>query len=206
VDIREFTTYNEKSPITGYGVWIVLEAGRRAHLLHPVNFSELIITEYEFHSSSGRTIWPVNATGCPFNASRFMESFKKRIAFFMENGRPFPLQSVAKAIAGLEDISFDEALDMIRGLAVDEKGNSLSVSRSSDKVNRIYRLDPEVDLDKFYGRPRVILQAIKESGPISIYKLTSLVEGKLVTKTDKNRVVTYFVNKLASQGILEIVA
>lgn len=205
MDIREFTTYSEKSPFTGYGVWIVLEEkGRKAHLLHPVHLCELIVSEYEFVSSSGSTLWPYNKTGTTFNASRFVESFKSRIAFFLENGRSFPIQAVAKALAEFEEITLEEAMLFIGNASVNEYGES--ISRISNKANREYALKEGVDITMFNGRPYALLSAFKEHGPASIYQITSLVDGKLKTKSDLSRVVTYFVNKLASQGILEIVA
>lgn len=204
MDIREFTTYNDNAPVTGYGVWIVLDSsGRRAHLLHPVALSEMIVSEFELVKSSGNTVWPVNATGSKFDAERFMNSFKKRIAFFLENKRPFPINTVAKALAGLEEIELDEAMRFIGKLSVDEFGES--ISRVSNKANREYTLKSGVDISMFYGRPGCILQAFKDHGPASIYQITSKVEGKLQTISDRGRVVTYFVNKFASQGILEIV-
>jgi hypothetical protein len=204
VDIREFTTYSEKSPCTGYGIWIVLEEkGRKAHLLHPVHLSELVVNEYEYYSSSGQSLWPNNSTGTSFNAQRFIESFKNRIAFFLENGRPFPMQTVAKALAGFEEISLEEALRFIGSLSVNEYGES--VSKLSTKANREYVLRNGVNVNCFHGRQYDLLCAFKEHGPASIYQITNLVDGKLKTKSDLGRVVTYLVNKLASQGILEIV-
>ena len=205
MDIREFTTYSDHSPVTGYGVWIVLEEGKnRTQLLHPFLFTELIVTEYEFKSGSGGTLWPSNSTGVPFNAVRFMQMFKDKIEFFLENGRPFPMALVAKALAGFEDITIEEAMSVIAKLSINEIGES--ISRASNKANRIYQIREGKDISNFNGRPFTLLKAIKENGPASIYQITSLVEGKLQTKSDLSRVVTYFVNKLTSQGILEIMA
>ncbi len=204
MDIREFTTYSESSPVCGYGIWIVIEEGKRIHLLHPIHLAELIITEYEFKSGSGNTLWPINSTGCVFNSSRFISSFKERIAFFVENGRSFPIQTVAKAIAEFEEIPFDKAMSYIGSLSVDEFGES--ISRISDKANRVYRVNDSVDINSYRGRAFALLSAFKANGPASIYQITPLVDGKLKTKTDLSRVVTYFVNKLASEGVLQIVA
>lgn len=205
VEIREFTTYHEKSPITGYGVWIVLdEKDRKAHLLHPITLTELIVSEYDFARNSGKSIWPMNSTGVTFSASRFMDSFKKRIAFFLENNRPFPVNTVARALADMEEITIEEAMQFIGSLSVNEYGES--ISRLSDKANREYALKANVDITTFNGRQLALLRDFKEHGPASIYQLTSRVKGKLETKSDLGRVVTYFVNKLTSQGILEIIA
>lgn len=205
MDIREFTTYNPKSPFTGYGLWIVLqEGGGKAHLLHPVHLCELIVSEYEFKTSSGLSVWPLNCTGTTFHAARFVDSFKKRIKFFLENERSFPTQTVAKALAFFEDISHEEALAFIGKSAINEYGES--ISPVANKTTREYALAESVDLSRFKGRKLVILSAFKEYGPASIYSITSLVEGTLNTVTDKCRVVTYFVNKFAAEGILQIVA
>lgn len=203
MEIRELTLYNEKSPVTGYSCWIVVEHGRRVQLLHPYHLTELILTEYEFKIANGEQMWPENGTGCGFSASRFIQSFKKRIAFFLENKRPFPVQTVAKTLAAFEEISVDEAMAFIGSLSVNEFGESISCV--SNKANRVYDIKPNVDLRKYFQtRPGAILNALKEHGPSTIYTITSLVDKTLKTKSDKARVVTYFVNKLASEGILEI--
>lgn len=205
MDIREFTTYNEKSPCTGYGVWIVLEEkDRKAQLLHPIFLTELIVSEYDYARGSGGSVWPINTTTCSFDCERFIKSFKNRIAFFLENGRSFPVQSVAKALAQLTGITHDEAMSFIGKASVNEYGES--ISKVSNKASREYAVRKDVDVKKFTGRPEVILSALKENGPASIYQITSMVDGKLKTKSDLNRVVTYFVNKLASEGVLEILA
>ena|ERR1035437_5812318 len=207
MDIREFTTYSEKSPVTGYGVWIVLEEkGHRALLLHPLHLCELAVSEYEFVTCSGDTLWPNNATGTIFHAERFVESFKKRISFFLENERAFPVQTVARALALFEDITVQEALKFIGSVSVNEFGES--ISPISNKANREYVLRDGIDPRNFPGRASTILLLVKEHGPASILQITSLADGKLKV-TDQcplNRTVTYFVNKLTSEGILQIVA
>lgn len=205
MDIQEFTTYNDNSPVTGFGVWLVLErTGKKVHLFHPVYFSEIIVTEYDFRCGAGATLWPVNASGVGFNAERFSKSFKNRIAFFLDNGRSFPINTVAKALAEMEEISLDEAMSYIGKLSVNELGES--ISRISNKTYRVYQVLDQKKALKLGGRPSTIVKDILENGPASIYQLTSRIEGKLTTKTELGRVVTYFVNKLVSQGILEVVS
>ncbi len=204
--IIEFTTYNESSPVTGFGIWLVLDEGLRAHLFHPIHLSELIVTEYDYKSGIGNSLWPTNSTGNPFSASRFMESFKKRVAFFIENRRPFPVQVVAKVIAELEEIPIEEVMLFIRSLTA---GDAEFNNSTTDKASRTYQVRKDVEIDESLiepGRARVLFETLKcHNSPASIYEITSLVEGKLKTKSDLNRVVTYFVNKLTSRGVLEIV-
>jgi hypothetical protein len=205
MNIQEFTTYHESSPVLGYGVWIVI--GREngsVHLLHPVALSELHVSEYEFRQNSGATLWPVNNSGIKFNASRFSEAFKHRILFFLENERSFPIQTAAKALAEFEEISLKEALDFIGKNSLDEDGNFKN--RVVDKANREFKLTDKFKVLMVYGRKRVILQAFLDHGPASIQTIISLVDGKLVTKSDQVRVVTYLINNMAAQGILEIVS
>jgi hypothetical protein len=203
VEIREFTTYHEKSPITGYGIWIVIEeGGRRVHLLHPFSLSELIVNEVDFVQNAGAPLWPVNATGISFSASKFMEKFKKRIAFFIENKRPFNMNVVAKALAGMEEITHEEAMKMISELIPPDDNSR--IGEMTNKSNRVYRVSRDADLSKLQGRPRALIDVLLEHGPASIYQLTSLADGRLKTKTDMRRVVTYFVNKLSAEGILEL--
>jgi len=206
VDIREYTTYSDKSPVTGYGVWVVVEEGRRSLLLHPVHLTELVVSEYEFSTGSGNTLWPINSSRGTFDANRFIESFKKRIAFFAENERPFPIHTVAKAYAGFEDISLEDAMAVIRTLSVSElSGSDGLIPKGADKATRVYKVPEKLDLSLFNGRPLVILQELRTNGPSSVHRIVSLVDGKMKTKTDVRRVVTFFVNKLTAQGILEIV-
>lgn len=207
MDIREFTTYSEKSPVTGFGVWIVLEEmGHQAHLLHPISLCELVVSEYEFVTCSGHTLWPINSTGSSFHADQFIDRFKKRIAYFLENERSFPVQTIAKALAEFEEISIKEALQFIGTLSVNEFGENFSPV--ADKTNREYVLRDGINPESFSGRTEIILNIIKEHGPASLYQIAEFSEGRLkVTNTcPLNRTVTYFVNKLTSEGILQIVA
>jgi hypothetical protein len=121
----------------------------------------------------------------------------------MKLKRPFPINTVARALSELDNIELEEAMRFIGQTTVNEFGES--VSKLSTKANREYVLREGVDPELFKGRQRALLCAFREHGSASIYQITTAVEGKLKTKSDLSRVVTYFVNKLASQGILEIV-
>ncbi len=205
MEIREVTTYNEKAPFTGYGIWIVFELKyRKAHLLHPIHLTELMLSEYEYVRSSGNCLWPFNSTGNSFNFERWKQSFKDRIAFFIEHKRSFPLQLVAKVISEIDNITVEEAIRYIGSLSQSEAGKPAPMLFT--KANIEYALRKDADVSEMRGRPLAIVNAFKENGPASIYQITHLVKGKLKTKSDLSRVVTYFVHKLASQGILEIVA
>lgn len=207
MEIREVTTYNKNAPFTGYGIWIVFEMRyRKAQLLHPIHLTELILTEYEFVSSSGNQLWPENKTGIAnaFNFERFKKSFKERVEFFIRNKKTFPVQLVVKVIEELDGCTSQEAMRFLASHTQQEYNKP--VSTLFNKANREYNLAEDVDLSNFRGRQLVILNAFKENGQASIYQITHLVTGKLKTKSDVSRVVTYFVHKLASQGILEIAA
>lgn len=205
MEIREITQYSDKSPFNGYGVWIVFEQKyRKAYLLHPIHLTELMLSEYEFVRASGNSLWPVNQTGSSFNRDRFVDAFKKRVIFFVEQQRSFPIQAVAKVIAELDEIEVTEAIKWIASHS--ESVGNKPVRLFFDKGNQEYALVKGVDYSKIGGRPRVIIEALKDIGPASIYQIIHLVEGKLKTKNKLSRVVTYFVHKLTTQGILEIVA
>lgn len=207
MEIREITTYHEKSPVTGYSIWFVFETKyRKAHLIHVSTLKELILSEYEFVTSVGNCLWPFNNTKTSFNKDKFVRDFKDRLEFMIQHKKPFPIQSVAKIISELDEISEDEAHKFIKSL--DQKSWDLCIPTSLrlDSTSREYALRKDVDLSSVRGRPLTIVEAFRESGPASIYKITELVTGKLKTKSKTSRVVTYFVHKLASQGILEIVA
>jgi hypothetical protein len=205
MDIREFTCYKERLPFRGYGIWIVVEEkNRNALLLHPIHLVEEEFSEYEFRCNVGDSLWPINTTGTGFDFERFIRSFEYRIKYFLENGRQFPVQSVAKALSALKEISMEDALSFIGENSVDQFGSSFS--RLADKASREYDIKAGVDIKKFSPRAQVILEDLKEHGPASIHKITHRVDGKLKTKTPLGRVVTYFVNQLTTQGALEIVA
>jgi len=207
MEIREITTYHEKAPFTGYGVWFVFETKyRKAHLVHPVTLTELMLNEYEFVRAVGKCLWPNNNTGTSFHKDKFVRDFKTRLEFMIQNRKPFPIQAVAKIISELDEISEEEAHEFIK--ALDQKSWDMCIPTTLrlDKTSREYALKKDADLSAVRGRPLAIVEAFKESGPASIYKITELVTGKLKTKSKTGRVVTYFVHKLASQGILEIVA
>src|SRR5579862_9522262 len=117
MEIREVTQYNEKAPFTGYGLWIVFELKhRKAQLIHPIYFTELILSEYEYVKSSGGCLWPTNNTKTSFNLEKFKRDFKSRIRFMLENKRPFPVQIVAKIIAELDEITEKEAIALINSM------------------------------------------------------------------------------------------
>lgn len=209
MEIREVTQYNEKAPFTGYGLWIVFELKhRKAQLIHPIYFTELILSEYEYVKSSGGCLWPNNNTKTSFNIDKFKRDLKSRIRFMLENKRPFPVQVVAKIIAELDSISEREALDLIKSM-----NNSVSAelgiptSITLDKANLEFRLRKDADTSSIKGRPLAIVEVLKETGEsASMYRINHLVNGRLKTKCKLSRAVTYFVNKLVAQGILEIVA
>ena len=180
-------------------------AGGKAHLFHPVHLTDFYLSEYEFRVSSGDELWPNNMSKGPFNREYWVKRFRDRIMSLAQRGKPFPVQTVAAILATVDDISVEEALHFIGAASVDENGISTS-SQLSTKATREYAIREDVDPTEFRGRQRALLCAFKEHGSASIHKITALVEGKLKTESDLGRVVTYFVNKLAREGILEITA
>lgn len=205
MEIREITQYNSDAPFTGYGVWIVLEfRDRKAHLIHPVHLTELMLTEFDFKKSCGGTLWPINTTGSSFNSGRFLRDFKERIKMYIERKRSFPVQLAARIIAEMDEIELSESLTLIGSMTQSEAGKAVPIVFS--KANRAYALGENVDLLKYTGRVRVILEAFKEVDSASIYQISHQVKGKLKTKSELGRVVTYLVHKLAAEGILQIIA
>lgn len=205
MEIREVTQYHKDAPFSGYGIWIVFELKyRKAHLLHPVHLTELMLNEYEFVRASGSCLWPIANDSSSFNFDRWKKDFKARVAFFVEHKRSFPLQTVAKVISEIDGISTEKAIAYIGSFSISEGGKPTPML--FDKANRSYALREDVDLTQFRGRQLALVNAFKENGPSSIYQITHLVKGRLKTKSDLGRVVTYFVHKLTAQGILEIVA
>jgi hypothetical protein len=203
MEIREITQYHEHAPFTGYGVWIVIEEkDHKARLLHPVYLTELFIKEYDYAKVCGNSLWPTNdASNTTFNYRRFVQRFKERVGIFAKKGKAFPVQSVAKALAYFDDIPVVKALEVISKLLAKSEQDP----RLSDKSSREYRIVEKVDIGLVRGRPKAILDVLRENGAANIYQITSLVEGRMKTKLNVGRVVTYYVNKLTSQGALEIV-
>jgi len=204
VEIREVTTYNPNAPFDGYGVWVVFE--QRYHkvcLLHPVTLSKLNLEEYEYVRASGNSLWPFNNTNTSFNVERFLKNFKERIKFFIDNEKSIPAELCATVISELQDISMEGARRIINELGLESEEE---VIYSLDKKDRKFNLRENANYEKVRGRPLAIIEALREHGPASMKKITELVDGKLKTRCKLSRAVTYFVNKLTSQGILEIVA
>ena len=206
IEVREITTYNEDSKINGYGIWVVVEQiNRRTHIIHPVSMSELYMTEYEYAKAVGKCLWPYNNTPYSFNKERFVDNFKNRIETLLKINKSFPVNTVVKVLCELDNMTALKAMQFIGVNSIDAETGE-SINKLSNKTNRIYDLKEGVDIRQFTGRQYALLKTFQEHGSASIYQITSLVEGKLKTKSSLSRVVTYFVNKLASQGILEIVA
>lgn len=206
MEIREVTTYNPDAPFKGYGIWILFEYKyRKVQLLHPVFLTELILSEYEYVKSSGNSLWPINTSGIEnsFHWERFKAKFKERVKHFAENQKSFPVQLVAKVIAEMDGVTEKEAVRWIGSFTESVAGKPAPLL--FNKANREYALNKDVKLSEYRGRILTILTIFNETGPASIYQITHLAQGRLKTKSDVGRVVTYFVNKLASQGILEIV-
>lgn len=207
MEIREITIEHPHAPFDGFGVWFVFEMRyRKAQLLHPVTFTELILAEYEFVRSRGKSLWPVNTSGTTFDLGKFIKRLEERIESCVKSRRSFPIQLVAKALAELKDISHEDAL-----FQIGEIGKTSNVMWDDNpeillnKGSREYRINPDADISGIQGRPLTILQILQENGSASIYQLTHLATGRLKTVSGVSRVVTYFVNKMTSQGILEIV-
>lgn len=205
MELREVTQYNRDAPFTGYGIWIIFELRyRKAHLLHPVHLTELMLSEYELVKASGNCLWPITKPDTSFNWEKFKQDFKDRVKFFIEHNRSFPLQMVAQVISEMDDISVSEAIQVIGSYSISEGGKPTPIL--FDKANRSYALAEDVDLRYFRGRKHALLTVFKENGPSSIYQITHLCKGRLKTKSDLGRVVTYLVHRLTIEGVLEIVA
>lgn len=205
MEVREITQYNKDAPFTGYGVWVVFELKyRKAHLLHPVHLTELMLSEYELARASGSCLWPFVKPDTSFNWEKFKRDFKDRVRFFIEHNRSFPLQTVAQVISEMDDISVTEAIQEIGQYAISESGKPTPIL--FDKANRSYALAEDVDLRYFRGRKHALLTIFKENGPSSIYQATHLCKGRLKTKSELGRVVTYLVHRLTTEGVLVIVA
>ena len=200
MEIREVTQYHEKSPFTGYGIWIVFELKyRKAQLLHPIYLTELMMSEYELVKASGNCLWPVQSENNFFNMDRFRKNFKERVEFFIQQKKSFPVNSVAKVIAELDGSTEQEALAWIGSKAKVEEGRPTPMIFSKGTIQ--YLVNP--DFKKHIGgRKGIIVDAVREHGPASIYQLTHLVEGRLKTVTELSRVVTYLVHNLQDQRIL----
>jgi hypothetical protein len=208
VEIREVTQYSEKAPFTGYGVWVVFEMKyHKVNLLHPITFTEMYLSQYEFVKACGNSLWPFNSTGKAFSLDRFLSSFKERIRFFIDNNRTFPAELCAKVLSEMQEISMEEARSFINSLAL-ESGEELRTSNyySLDKKDREFILREDANCSSIRGRPLAIIEALRGHGPATMEQITELVDGRLKTKCKLSRAVTYFVNKMTSQGILEIVA
>ena len=207
MEIREITTYNERAPFSGYGIWIVFELKhRKAHLIHPVTFTELVMVEYDYVKSAGDCLWPFNTTKSSFSIERFRKNLLDRIDFFIKNKRSFPLNLLATVISEIDECSIEDATKIITSMASVSTDHDVPISNLMDKASREFSLCKDADISGIRGRPLAIVQALQETKSASIYQITHLVNGRLKTKSDLSRVVTYFVHKLTSQGILEIVS
>lgn len=206
MEIREITTYSENAPFTGYGVCIVFEMRyRQVRLLHPSTLGEMLLQEYEFVEACGNQLWPFNNSGISFSVERFKRSFKERVKFSIENKRSIPFVSVCQVISELDEISVQEAEDYVNSLAIEAEEEVKRGVYSLDKHDRRFILRKDADYSRIVGRPLAIIQALQNSPPATMSEIKDLVDGKLKTKCKLSRAVTYFVNKLTSQGILEIV-
>lgn len=205
MEIREITQYNRDAPFTGYGVWIVFELRyRKAHLLHPVHLTELMLSEYELARASGNCLWPFLKPDTSFNWEKFKDDFKERVRFFIEHKRSFPLQLVAQVISEMDNISVTEAIQEIGSYSISESGRRTPIL--FNKANRSYALADDVDIRWYRGRKHALLTVFKENGPSSIFQVIHLCKGRLKTKSELGRVVTYLVHRLTIEGVLVIVA
>ncbi len=201
MEIREITQYDERLPFIGYGIWVIFEMRhRKVHAIHPIRFCEIILSEYDFVKSAGKSLWPNNTTKSSFDFERWRNTFKERVKFFVEHRRPFPISTIARIISEIDEITVEEATRWIVSLNTD------SAPRALSKESIEYQLRKGVDISSVRGIPISIVNALNENGAASINRITTLVEDKLKTKSGLGRVVTYFVHKLTAQGILEIVA
>lgn len=215
MEIREITTLHKNAPFKGYGVWVVFETRlRKAHLFHPVTFTELFLSEYEFVRSCGNCLWPFNNSGSNFNVQKFYANFLERVEFFVKNKKSFPVNLVAQVISEVGELSMENSMKFIQNLyskvlqQMPEETTEEQIQKelSFDKHTRVFKFKEGADTQKVKGRPLAIVEALKQDGPATMLEITERVSGTLKTKCKLSRTVTYFVNKLTSQGILEIVA
>lgn len=198
--------YHDKAPFTGYGVWICFEMKfRKVQMIHPSTFTEIMLSEYEYVKSSGKSLWPVNNSGTIFNLDRFVARFKERIDARIRTGKSFPVQTVAKILAEFDDTTVEQATRYLKSLTQASFDDGNHKTLDLDKNNREYALRKDADISGITGRPLAIVEAFRDNGPSSIYRITELVTGRVKTKMKVSRVVTYFVHQLTIRGVLEIV-
>jgi hypothetical protein len=113
----------------------------------------------------------------------------------------FPTRTVMKVLAELEHLPMQEVEEFIK--------NSIpldTVNKSKQaKVSKQYRLTATADITGIRGRARVVLDTLRELKHASIHLLVDQVQGKLKTKLNLERVVTYFINLYERQGIVEVI-
>jgi hypothetical protein len=202
VEIRGIYLETEKAPHTGQAVYIVVEQhGKKFFLLCPWTLQEFEISTEEFRRGAKESYWPENTSGVKFDVQKLVNRIKLNVQAFALKKRTFPTTTVIKVITELGGMTTAEVEALIKS-ALPEDGRSTT---RQNKLGKQFRLAKGINLAEYRGRQKVVLEAFKEVGIASIHVIVDKVQGKLKSKLDHERVVTYFVNQYHSKGILELV-
>jgi hypothetical protein len=201
VEVRGIHLDNEKAPTTGHAVYVVVEqSNRKVLLLYPWNLQEFEISAEEFRTGAKESYWPENTSKLKFDVHKLVDRIKQNVQAFALRKRTFPTSTVIKVLCELGEMTPPDVESWVMAALPEDSKSSVR----QQKIGKQYRLSKNVDLAEFRGRQLVVLEAIRDLGEASVHVIVDAVQGKLKSKLDHERVVTYFVNKFHSQGILEL--
>jgi hypothetical protein len=186
--------------VTGRSLYIIIEeAGNKVHILHPWTLEERYISRAAYLNGMGPTYWPENNSGDFFSVQKVADRLHLLIQDFALRKKAYPARTVMRALADLTGKTFEQVDEIVQAALPAQAKSNAQVT----KTGRQFRLAPSTDIKDFRGRPRVILDVIAELKQSSIPVIVEKVQGRMTSKLDHDRVVTYFVNKFVKEGILE---
>lgn len=202
MEIRVVDCDMENAPVAGRSVYVIVASNdHEVYLFHPWSLTEFMMRGLKYRKSVGDQLWPVNNSGLKFDVHKLVFVIQRKITEFANANRSFPTHTAMKVIAELSG----QDIGKVEAWVHNNLPEATRAQQRTYKVNRQYRLSKDADISKFKGRPKVVLESIKELKIGTVHSILANVSGKLKTKLDQERVVTYFVNRFHAQGILEIV-
>jgi hypothetical protein len=111
MEVRMVQVDNEKAPINGCAMYIIVEERNRyVTLLHPIHLERFDITVDEYQSGAREKLWPFNETKMKFDAGVIAELMERTMKKYSSREKPrqYPASLVRRCIAELRGCEIDE--------------------------------------------------------------------------------------------------
>lgn len=204
LEIRAVQTDSDQAPMVGQSIYAVLgEAGHVVTLLHLATLTEFSLPAFKFNEQVGVMYWPENRSGLTFIPEKIGRMMRNRFKDLAKRKVAFPVSKSLFVIAALEGKDLGVVLSELGSLASDGEQSEKQL-----KFSRRYRLAPGTVAAEHHGREKAILEVLVSLSEASFYEVVEKVQhvpstNKKDPAKEKERMVTFFLNKFCDRGLVE---